>query len=300
MVRIGKLFATKNRGDDDASLLSNKFGSMKFGKSKKPPPLDPLRVEVIATKTVTDPVLTEDISSRRTSGKNKTTSNQSGVVLAPSTISEGNEDETREEEERGEEERDEVVSSANTPLPTDPLRERVGVTNEKQRAPSGFADEQSFEETVPSCAGTGDETYEEEEEEECSEEGTLDENEKSFDSAAELNDAAMQHEQENTTAFSEPRSVGIAKGNEMSKKYFHKDVVLNSLEDGANSLVIRAMYFIPRPKAVDHVVVKIEVSFGLLDDQHVFWRDGTQKKMHTSYMLHSFSHRHPPYPPVIV
>lgn len=232
---------------------------MKFGKSKKPP-LDPLRVEVVATKTVTDPVLTEDTSSRRTSGKHKTTSNQSGVVLAPSTISEGNEDETREEEERGEEERDEVVSSANTPLPTDPSGERMGATNEEQRAPSGFVDEQSFEETVPSSAGTGEETYEEEEEEECSEEGTLDENEKSFDSAAELDGAAMQHEQENTTAFSEPRSVGTAKGNEISKKYFHKDVVLNSLEDGANSLVIRAMYFIPRPKAVDHVVVKIEAS----------------------------------------
>jgi len=48
--------------------------------------------------------------------------------------------------------------------------------------------------------------------------------------------------------------------NALSKKYFHKDVVLNSLEDGANSLVIRAMYFIPKPKSEDHVVVKIEAS----------------------------------------
>lgn len=64
--------------------------------------------------------------------------------------------------------------------------------------------------------------------------------------------------QDNTVA-----SIGTAKGNElnqMSKKYFHKDVVLNSLEDGANNLVIRAMYFIPKPKADDHVVVKIEAS----------------------------------------
>ena len=48
--------------------------------------------------------------------------------------------------------------------------------------------------------------------------------------------------------------------NDVTAKYFHKDVVVNSLEEGSNSLVIRAMYFIPRPNAEDHVVVKIEVS----------------------------------------
>ena len=46
-----------------------------------------------------------------------------------------------------------------------------------------------------------------------------------------------------------------------SRKYFHKDVVVNSLEDGMGALVIRAMYFIPRPKGEDHVVVKVEVRF---------------------------------------
>lgn len=65
---------------------------------------------------------------------------------------------------------------------------------------------------------------------------------------------------QDNTVFSNTHTVTTAKGNEMSKKYFHKDVVLNSLEDGANSLVIRAMYFIPKPKAEDHVVVKIEAS----------------------------------------
>lgn len=57
------------------------------------------------------------------------------------------------------------------------------------------------------------------------------------------------------------KSVGTAKGSDsIGKKYFHKDVVLNSLDDGANNLVIRAMYFIPKPKDEDHVVVKVEVS----------------------------------------
>ena len=66
--------------------------------------------------------------------------------------------------------------------------------------------------------------------------------------------------QDTATYFSNTLSFKTAKGGEISKKYFHKDVVLNSLEDGANSLVIRAMYFIPKPKFEDHVVVKIEVS----------------------------------------
>ena len=54
------------------------------------------------------------------------------------------------------------------------------------------------------------------------------------------------------------------KGDENSKKYFHKDVVMNSLEDGMNSLVIRSMYFIPKASKEDHVVVKVEVSQLLL------------------------------------
>lgn len=66
------------------------------------------------------------------------------------------------------------------------------------------------------------------------------------------------------SVISNQKSVDTAKGQSVTKKYFHKDVVLNSLEDGANNLVIRAMYFIPKPKAEDHVVVKIEVSIQLL------------------------------------
>ena len=41
--------------------------------------------------------------------------------------------------------------------------------------------------------------------------------------------------------------------------YFHKDVVVSSLDVGTIGLVLRAMYFIPRPCASDHIVVKVEV-----------------------------------------
>ena len=54
--------------------------------------------------------------------------------------------------------------------------------------------------------------------------------------------------------------VTMAMENDVTAKYFHKDVVVNSLEEGANGLVIRAMYFIPKPNVEDHVVVKVEVS----------------------------------------
>jgi hypothetical protein len=53
-----------------------------------------------------------------------------------------------------------------------------------------------------------------------------------------------------------------AMGNQ--KKFFHKDVVLHNLNEhnSGNDLVIRAMYFVPRPKSPEDVVVRIEV--GLL------------------------------------
>jgi len=46
------------------------------------------------------------------------------------------------------------------------------------------------------------------------------------------------------------------------KKFFHKDVVLHHFgENGqTDNLVIRAMYFVPKPKSPDHVVVRIEAS----------------------------------------
>lgn len=59
---------------------------------------------------------------------------------------------------------------------------------------------------------------------------------------------------------SDASATSTVKGDDPTKKYFHKDVVLNSLDDGMNNLVIRAMYFVPKPKQDHHVVVKVEVS----------------------------------------
>lgn len=46
------------------------------------------------------------------------------------------------------------------------------------------------------------------------------------------------------------------------KKFFHKDVVLHNMNEmnSGNDLVIRAMYFVPKPKSPEDVVVRIEVS----------------------------------------
>jgi hypothetical protein len=47
------------------------------------------------------------------------------------------------------------------------------------------------------------------------------------------------------------------------KKFFHKDVVLHNVgeHNAGNDLVIRAMYFVPKPKSPEDVVVRVEVSF---------------------------------------
>ena len=47
-----------------------------------------------------------------------------------------------------------------------------------------------------------------------------------------------------------------------TKKFFHKDVVLHNIGENqnGNGLVIRAMYFVPKPKTEDDIVVRIEVS----------------------------------------
>jgi hypothetical protein len=302
----------KNRGDDDASLFSSKIGG-KFGRNKKSPSPTPIEVDVVTTTTVAAPVLPEDLSSPssgrtlRTSGKSKSKSKQPAIAPIPSPITEENDDEREEEEERDEA----PPSNPDIPFPADPVGVRAS-TLMLETETSASADEQSFEaETVDQSSGedasncfnesvlsaTEEDEEEEEEEEEVSEEGTLDDNEKSYASGSDLEDGVTQQEQDNTTAFS-ARSVGTAKGNAMSKKYFHKDVVLNSLEDGMNSLVIRAMYFIPKPKVADHVVVKIEVSVGLTDDPYFGCLSVLITEIaHISYPL---VHRHPPFLPVTV
>ncbi|KAL7536463.1 hypothetical protein ACHAXR_007914 [Thalassiosira sp. AJA248-18] len=115
--------------------------------------------------------------------------------------------------------------------------------------------EESFEESVSPSDDEG--TLDEGTVENYDEDLSQGETEKSYDDEDYTYDDTATHE--NTTVIS-GRSRETVKGNDATKKYFHKDVVLNSLEDGANSLVIRAMYFIPKPKADEHVVVKIEAS----------------------------------------
>lgn len=66
--------------------------------------------------------------------------------------------------------------------------------------------------------------------------------------------------------------------NDVTAKYFHKDVVVNCMEDSA--LIIRAMYCIPKPSREDHVVVKVEVSI-----------ETEQFKFILSVSNHSFSCR---------
>ena len=163
----------------------------------------------------------------------------------------------------------EVEETRDQPSPTpatewDDLAERNSCASA-----SDSANEQSFEEEEsPSDDGSrctdeddnGLESYEEEDffndEEDTEEEYTNDDDDVTFD-------------QENTTlggsgtvatSVATPASQIKGKGVLKNERYYHKDVVLSSLEDGFNSLVIRAMYCVPQPKEDDHVVVKIEVS----------------------------------------
>jgi hypothetical protein len=61
--------------------------------------------------------------------------------------------------------------------------------------------------------------------------------------------------------------VTTAMETDVTAKYFHKDVVVNCLDD--NGLIIRAMYCIPKPIGEDHVVVKVEVSIETDDIEFV-------------------------------
>ena len=60
-----------------------------------------------------------------------------------------------------------------------------------------------------------------------------------------------------TLSVTSPNHMGLRQGERTN--YFHKDVVVSSLDAGMIGLVLRAMYFIPKPCASDHVVLKVEV-----------------------------------------
>lgn len=63
----------------------------------------------------------------------------------------------------------------------------------------------------------------------------------------------------NISVVTPNQHLGLRVG-EKKTSYFHKDVVVSSLDVGMIGLVLRAMYFIPKPCAADHVVVKVDVS----------------------------------------
>jgi len=291
MVKLGKKLLSMRGGKnfgDDASVLS-KFGSKMFSKqdvtaapmpmlieSISPPPSDAPTPSATAAALSSVAAPTEAASSksarRLKKGASAKTSTPAGVEESSfPAVAAG--DEARDEAPT------QVSAAPSEAASMDGLRDDATAAMIEQHqhhlaehpSASVSADEVSYEETVQT---SGDEAYdesgtintyeeEEEEEEDCSH--TEDENSYDCEENYSGTDAGDDVTGNNAVFSNRGQSVGTAKGatvtgNEMSKKYFHKDVVLNSLEDGANSLVIRAMYFIPKPKANDHVVVKIEAS----------------------------------------
>ena len=83
--------------------------------------------------------------------------------------------------------------------------------------------------------------------------------EQTGDGATDDEDAVTMDTQFNTY-LSDKSSFTTAMEEEVTAKYFHKYVVVDSLGNGSNGLVIREEYCIPKPNAKDHVVVKVEVS----------------------------------------
>lgn len=282
MVKIGKIFGKKGKGNrDDASVVSTDIR-----KSARPSSPRSAPTTVVAAAAASSPAasvpraaapnaanasssspMMQDppIKSKKSSGKLsvKRSKSKSPVVNNPHNppTAVTTQDEVRDE--------------APSPVNNNNKFPLVDVSSEEDHhhhhaaennaeSASVSADEPSFEETMddPSVE-EGSDGYDEAatyDEDVSTGTGTVDDK-STFDEECTYDEATQvtQQTHENATGSS-IRSRATAKGTDASKKYFHKDVVLNSLEDGANNLVIRAMYFIPKPKAEEHVVVKIEAS----------------------------------------
>lgn len=117
-------------------------------------------------------------------------------------------------------------------------------------------------------------TSEEEEESMVSEEEEEETSLNTADTDEEGTQQTMSYDEEGTCDGNEaevkaPRSYDgslaacEAVGNQ--KKFFHKDVVLHNMNEhnAGNDLVVRAMYFVPKPKNPNDVVVRIEVSWNI-------------------------------------
>ena len=162
----------------------------------------------------------------------------------------------------------EVEETRDQPSPT-PAAEWDDIAERICASASDSANEQSFEEEEESPSDDGSrctdeddnglESYEEEDffnDEEDTEEEYTNDDDVTFDQE---NSTTLGGSGTVATSVASPASQIKGKGVLKNERYYHKDVVLSSLEDGFNSLVIRAMYCIPQPKEDDHVVVKIEV-----------------------------------------
>lgn len=149
------------------------------------------------------------------------------------------EDARNEEEEAPEEEAstvDEIAENRDTFEPTDD--EQTALANSSTDDEESMVSETEEEPSV----GTAE-----------TDEGTM----VSYDEETYVgNDAEMK----DAKSYDGSLAADEALGNQ--KKFFHKDVVLHNLNEhnSGNDLVIRAMYFVPKPKGPEDVVVRIEVS----------------------------------------
>lgn len=88
----------------------------------------------------------------------------------------------------------------------------------------------------------------------------------SYDSGESYDEEDITYFDNATLSISSPNHASDRQGERPN--YFHKDVVVSSLDTGMIGLVLRAMYFVPKPCASDHVVLKVEVRITImLDDE---------------------------------
>ena len=233
MVKIGKLSFGQKKKTDDASHISKQsvksVDPAAASLNTSTPHPDPIGVresQLLADANKPSKSNRLSLGIGKTKSKSSTPATSSSAVVAHPAV-----DESRDEQ------------PSTFPGEAVSVSDYIEQSFEESVSPS---DEVSERDTYDGTVGTG--TYDDE----ISQRSDEDDEDYTYDETATNQDTAAQ--------FSSTLSLKTAKGDDISKKYFHKDVVLNSLEDGANSLVIRAMYFIPKPKFEDHVVVKIEVS----------------------------------------
>lgn len=233
MVKIGKLFSKKIKGlAEDATVAARLTGKTSPSPTPETQPSPaPFDTPAAALAEPAPHIATDSATATATA---------TAVSHSASLASKSRKSKSREtvEETRDEPPSNDPVDPDSTPSDADDQSFEASVSPSEEDVSANF----------DGTIGTYDEISQQSTDEKSYD---CDEDECTFDDTL--------TNQDQTTVISK-QSAHTAKGDDVSKKYFHKDVVLNSLEDGSNNLVIRAMYFIPKPKAEEHVVVKIEAS----------------------------------------